>query len=335
MTEQMVNRNGVELCTESFGNPADPAILLIMGAQASLVWWEEPFCQRLADAGRFVIRYDNRDVGRSTTFELGNPGYTFEDMADDAIHILDAYKIERAHIVGMSMGGIITQIIALRHPERVRTIGLLATSNFAPDLPPMEEKIVQFFSNVEELDWEKEQDVIDFSVAKWKVLVGSRHPLDEQRTYELATAEVKRSRKMANINNHALIPGSEPYLARTAEIAVPALVIHGTEDPIIPYPHGVALARTIPGAALVTLEGTGHELPQGDWDVIIGAILQHTQGGRRSEASGLDPKTVAETICFFVQPAAECPYSRDCAGADATTRITNTTPGRMTGGFLF
>ncbi|MGN7471102.1 alpha/beta fold hydrolase [Brevibacillus sp. SAFN-007a] len=227
MTEQMVNRNGVELCTESFGNP----------------------------------------------------GYTFEDMADDAIHILDAYRIERAHIVGMSMGGIITQIIALRHPDRVRTISLLATSNFAPDLPPMEEKIGQFFSKAEKIDWEKEEDVIAFSVAKWKVLVGSKYPFDEGRTYELAKAEVKRSRKMANINNHALIPGSEPYLARTAEIMAPALVIHGTEDPIIPYPHGVALARTIPGAVLVTLEGTGHELPEGDWEVIVGAILQHTQEG--------------------------------------------------------
>ncbi|MDH6348366.1 MULTISPECIES: alpha/beta hydrolase [Brevibacillus] len=279
MTEQMVKVKNAKICTERFGNPADPAILLIMGAQASLVWWEEEFCQRLADAGWFVIRYDNRDVGRSTTFELGNPGYTFEDMADDAICILDAYKIERAHIVGMSMGGIITQMIALRNPERVQAISLLATSNFAPDLPPMEDKVMQFFSNAQEVDWANEQAVIAFCIARCEVLVGSKYPLDEKRTRELAAAEFKRSRKMANINNHALITGCEAYLARTEEIAVPTLVIHGTEDPIIPYPHGVALAQAIPGAVLLTLEGTGHELPYGDWNAVLGGILQHSRKG--------------------------------------------------------
>lgn len=92
MNQQLIKVNGINICADSFGKPDHPAILLIMGAQSSLIWWEEEFCQRLADAGRFIIRYDNRDVGRSTTYEPGQPGYTFEDMADDAIRVLDAYN---------------------------------------------------------------------------------------------------------------------------------------------------------------------------------------------------------------------------------------------------
>ncbi|MGG4445343.1 alpha/beta hydrolase [Brevibacillus porteri] len=277
MAEQILKVNGVEICAESFGKPTDPAILLIMGAQMSMLWWEEEFCQRIADAGRFVIRFDNRDVGRSTTYEVGQPGYTFEDMADDAVHVLDAFNVQQAHIVGMSMGGMLTQIIALRHPERVRTIILHATSNFAPDLPPIDEKLMEFFSNMGEINWEDEQEVLEVAVAGSKVLIGSKYPFDEARVRELAQIDIARSNHYASKNNHAFVTASETYLMRTGEIAVPALVIHGTEDLLIPFAHALHLADTIPGADLLALEGTGHELPHGDWDVVIEAILEHTQ----------------------------------------------------------
>ncbi|NTU32128.1 alpha/beta hydrolase [Brevibacillus sp. HB1.1] len=277
MAEQILKVNGVEICAESFGKPTDPAILLIMGAQMSMLWWEEEFCQRIADAGRFVIRFDNRDVGRSTTYEVGQPGYTFEDMADDAVHVLDAFNVQQAHIVGMSMGGMLTQIIALRHPERVRTIILHATSNFAPDLPPIDEKLMEFFSNMGEINWEDEQEVLEVAVASSKVLIGSKYPFDEARVRELAQIDIARSSHYASKNNHAFVTASETYLMRTGEIAVPALVIHGTEDLLIPFAHALHLADTIPGAVLLALEGTGHELPHGDWDVVIEAILKHTQ----------------------------------------------------------
>lgn len=277
MAEQILKVNGVEICAESFGKPTDPAILLIMGAQTSMLWWEEEFCQRIADARRFVIRFDNRDVGRSTTYEVGRPGYTFEDMADDAIHVLDAYGVQQAHIAGMSMGGMLTQIIALRHPEKVRTITLHASSNFAPDLPPIDEKLMEFFSKMGEINWEDEQEVLEVAVASSKVLIGSKHPFDESRVRELAQIDIARSNHYASKNNHAFVTGGETYLVRTGEIAVPALVIHGTEDPLVPYEHGLNLVNTIPGAVLLTLEGTGHELPHGDWDVVIEAILKHTQ----------------------------------------------------------
>ncbi|HAV6958775.1 TPA: alpha/beta hydrolase, partial [Escherichia coli] len=116
MTERIIRFNDVYICTESFGDTNDPTILLIMGATSSMIWWEEDFCRKLSNQGFHVIRYDNRDVGRSITYEYGHPEYTFEDLADDAIQVLDAYRVDKAHIVGMSMGGIITQIVALKHP---------------------------------------------------------------------------------------------------------------------------------------------------------------------------------------------------------------------------
>jgi pimeloyl-ACP methyl ester carboxylesterase len=276
MNERLLKVDGIEICTDSFGEQVNPAMLLIMGAQSSLIWWEEEFCQRLADAGRFVIRYDNRDVGRSTTYEPGQPGYTFEDMADDAVRVLDAYKIEQAHIVGMSMGGMLTQMIALRHPERVLTITLLSTSNFAPHLPPMEERIMDFFSNMGDIDWTNEQSVAEFTIDKSRILVGSKHPFNEREVGILAKKEFTRSNNMASMSNHALVTGGESYLSSTAEIKVPALIIHGTEDPIIPYEHGKNLANEISGAVLLTLEGAGHELHYDDWDLIVDYISKHT-----------------------------------------------------------
>lgn len=276
MSEQLIKVNGIELGTESFGDPANPAILLIMGAQSSMIWWEDDFCRRLAENGRYVIRYDHRDVGKSTTYELGHPEYTFEDMADDAVHVLDAYGIEQAHIIGMSMGGMLTQILALRHPSRLLSITLISTSNFAPDLPPMEEKVMTFFANSGTINWTDDDEVVDFTVAKWKVLVGSKHPLDEAGITRLAREEVQRSSSMASMNNHGLVTGGESYLVRTGEIGLPTLVIHGTEDPIIPYAHGAALTKAIPGARILTLEGAGHEIHRDDWDAIIEAVMRHT-----------------------------------------------------------
>lgn len=277
MTERLIeSSSGVTLCTDSFGDPSYPAILLIMGAQSSLVWWEEEFCQRIADTGRFVIRYDNRDVGRSTTYEPGESCYTFEDMADDAIQILDAYHIKQAHVLGMSLGGMLTQMIALRNPERVLTITLLATSNFASHLPPMEEKVIDFFSNMGEVDWTNKQAIIEFAVQRSRILVGSKHPFNEEKVRVLAAKELERSIRPKSMTNHALITGGESDLARINEIKAPALIIHGTEDPIIPFEHGKYLAEEIPEAVLLTLEGRGHELHEDDWDIVIDELVKHT-----------------------------------------------------------
>jgi pimeloyl-ACP methyl ester carboxylesterase len=285
MGEKMIQANGVDLCTESFGNPADPALLLIMGATASMLWWDEGFCRRLADRGRHVIRYDNRDTGRSVTYEPGSPPYTLDDMVDDAAGVLDAYGIDRAHLLGMSLGGMIAQLAAIRHPERVLTLTLISSSPHGPedpDLPPMAEKVLAYHTAGAGLDRSDEATVIDFMVGGWRVLAGTRHPFDEATVRILATEEVKRAICLASSRNHALIQ-SQRWREQLGEINAPTLVIHGTEDPALPYGHGVALAREIRRARLLTLQRAGHELHRGDWDIVIGAIVQHTaEGARRS-----------------------------------------------------
>jgi pimeloyl-ACP methyl ester carboxylesterase len=278
MSEKMIIANGVELCTGSFGNQADPAILLISGASESMVWWDEDFCLRLSGKGRFVIRYDNRDTGRSVTYETGKPEYSLDDMVDDAVGVLDAYGIGRAHLVGLSLGGIIAQLAAIRHPGRVLTITLLSSTPHGPedpDLPPMDEKFLAYYNRVASVDWSDEAAVVDFMVAGRKLLAGSGHPFDEARAREIAAQEVGRARNVTASMNHGLI-ASERWRERLREITAPTLVIHGTEDPVLPYGHGIALSREIPGARLLTLEGTGHEVHRADWDTIIDAILRHT-----------------------------------------------------------
>ncbi|GKS11625.1 acetyltransferase [Paenibacillus chitinolyticus] len=278
MSERMIRVKDIELCTESFGNPAHPAVLLIMGATASMLWWEEDFCRLLAEKGFFVIRYDNRDTGRSASYEPGRPGYTFEDMADDAIAVLDAYGVKKAHFAGMSMGGMVVQIIALRHPDRVQSISLVSTMYFGPgweELPQMEAKVEAFFNSMGEMDWSDPQTLLRNAVDKWRILAGSKHPLDEERVTALAERDIGRTLNYASSFNHSYVTGGEAYLGRYGEIQTPALVIHGTEDPIIPYVHGEALRDSIPGAELLTLEGIGHELPRAEWPAIIGGIAKY------------------------------------------------------------
>ena len=132
--ELLVDANGVTICAEAFGSPKDPAMLLVQGACASMIRWEDDFCDQLADAGRYVIRFDNRDVGRSTAYTPGEPPYDLNDLADDAVGVLDAFGIEKAHFVGASSGGMITQIVGIRHPSRVLTLTLCISTPGVPDV---------------------------------------------------------------------------------------------------------------------------------------------------------------------------------------------------------
>lgn len=275
MTEKIIRFNDVHICTESFGEINNPTILLIMGATASMIYWEEEFCKSLSNQGFHIIRYDNRDVGKSITYEYGHPEYTFEDLADDAIQVLDAYKVDKAHIVGMSMGGIITQIIALKHPSRVLTISLIMTSNFDSSLPKKDNKVTKALSELKIRNWQDKDEVVECFIKKSKVLIGSKHIFDEEKIRRLNEEEFDRAINLQSMENHGFIKGWDSYLSRTNEVNAPTLVIHGTEDTIIPYEHGIHLSEVIPNAVLVTLEGTGHELHHNDWDEIINAISKH------------------------------------------------------------
>ncbi|MBZ2175765.1 alpha/beta fold hydrolase [Schnuerera sp. xch1] len=275
MTEKIISFNDIHICTESFGDINNPTILLIMGATASMIYWEEEFCKRLSDQGFHVIRYDNRDVGKSITYKYGHPEYTFEDLADDAIQVLDAYKVDKAHIVGMSMGGIITQIIALKHPSRALTISLIMTSNFDSSLPRKDSKVTEALGELKITNWQNRDEVIESFMKKSKVLTGSKRVFAEEKIRRLNEEEFDRASNLQSRENHGFIRGWGLYLSRTCEINVPTLVIHGTDDPIIPYEHGVHLTKIISNAVLVTLDGAGHELHNNDWDNIIDALSKH------------------------------------------------------------
>ncbi|MED0970801.1 alpha/beta fold hydrolase [Bacillus paramycoides] len=275
MGEQILKVNQVDICTESFGNPKDPAMLLIMGAMSSLDWWDEDFCLRLADQGRFVIRYDHRDLGRSVTYEPGTSNYTITDMVDDAVGVLDAYSIERAHIIGMSLGGLIGQILALRYPERIFTLTLIASSVFGTEmekLPPMDQSILDYHAKSASIDWSNREVVISYLADGWKTLCGSK-PYEQVRIYKLAEREAARAKQLPSRFNHAMLQGGVEYYDRMGDISVPALIIHGTEDPALPYEHGLALAKAIPHAELVTLDRSGHEIHSEDWDQIIDSVI--------------------------------------------------------------
>jgi pimeloyl-ACP methyl ester carboxylesterase len=272
----LVPVNGVELCAETFGDRARPSMLLISGFAASMDWWPLEFCERLAAGGRFVIRYDHRDTGQSITYQPGAPSYTGNDLVNDVVGVLDAFGLASAHLVGISMGGALAQVAALNHPDRVASLVLMSTTAGGRDLPAMSGDLEAFYAQHSDPDWSDRDAVIEHILAEDRALSGSL-PFDEQSRRAVVARAVARSINIAAGANHGLVEGSGPWHSRLAEIRVPVLVIHGAEDPLFPLPHGEALARAIPAASLLPLEGVGHEMPPPQtWDIVVPAILRHT-----------------------------------------------------------
>jgi pimeloyl-ACP methyl ester carboxylesterase len=278
MAERMIEANGVELCTEAFGDPANPPVLLIMGTGASMLWWEEGFCRMLADGGRFVIRYDHRDTGRSVTYEPGRPEYTGADLIADAAGVLDAYELPAAHVVGVSAGGAFAQLLALEFPDRVLSLVLISTSpavRVERKLPPPTEEFGRFASTAQ-VDWSDAGSVIEYLVDYSLVLGGGERPFDEAAARDRMRRDVERARDFASRRNHDLIPENGRRRQPISSLDVRTLVIHGTADPMFPIGHGEALAEEIPGAGLLRLEGAGHGLERSDWETSVRAIIEHT-----------------------------------------------------------
>jgi pimeloyl-ACP methyl ester carboxylesterase len=276
--ERMIEANGVELCTESFGRPAGPPILLIMGIGASMLWWEEGFCRLLAEGGRFVVRYDHRDTGRSVAYEPGRPQYTGADLVADAVGVLDAYEIAAAHVVGVSAGGGFAQLLALGFPDRISSLVLISTSPATPgdrSLPSATERFNSFLASAD-VDWSDQDSVIEYLVAYQRMLAGGVRPFDHAAWRELVRRDVERAHDIAASQNHSLIGEGDVPSEPISSISVPTLVIHGTADPMFPLEHGQALAEEILGARLLTLEGAGHGVDRADWEPIARAILAHT-----------------------------------------------------------
>jgi pimeloyl-ACP methyl ester carboxylesterase len=280
-SEVIVWANGVQLCAETFGDRTDPAVALIMGSSASMDWWEAEFCEQLAAGGRFVIRYDLRDTGRSISYPPGSPGYSSRDLVDDLDALLDVLVPgRRAHLVGMSMGGAIAQVEALDRPDRVASLTVFASSFADRDLsslPSMSEETGRRFAAVPSPDWTDRAETIAYVVELAQVGAASSAPFDEASVRSIAERAFDRSTDMAaTYTNHSLLEDGGPPERRLEDLRLPTLVIHGTEDPVLPFEHAIALSRAIPEARLLPLEQTGHELPGRTWDIVVPTILRHT-----------------------------------------------------------
>ena len=279
MNEAVVPIEGGALFAESFGDRGATPVLLIMGAMASGVWWPRSFCIELASRGRFVIRYDHRDTGRSTSYKPGCATYSTETLADDAITVLNDYDLESAHLVGMSLGGYLSQLLALKTPHRVKTLTLIASEGLAPkdpSIPTIDPRVLQYHARAATLDWGDREAVLEYQVGAWRLLTGSAHPFDEDFIRGLAAEDSARTPNPLTPFNHAGLKEPAGWIGRLDEIEAPALIIHGTEDLVVPYEHGLASHSSLRGSRLLTLKGSGHELHPLDWPVILDAIIEHT-----------------------------------------------------------
>jgi pimeloyl-ACP methyl ester carboxylesterase len=284
----------LKLYYEDMGDIDDPPALLIMGLGAQLLLWRTAFCEQLVGRGLRVIRYDNRDVGLSSKTRhrgsgqplvirlarswLGLPSkaaYRLEDMADDAAAVLDHLGIERAHIVGASMGGMIAQIFAARFPERTKTLGVIFSSNNSAFLPPPGPR--QLLALIKGPAPGSPRDAIVDNAIRVSKIIGSRRYLaSEEQLRAEAIESYERSYYPWGVARHfdaVLASGSlRQYNRRTA---APTVVIHGRADKLMRPFGGRAVARAIDGARLVLLDGMGHDLPQQLWDQVIGVLTRN------------------------------------------------------------
>jgi pimeloyl-ACP methyl ester carboxylesterase len=289
MNEQFCDiGGGISLCYETFGNPSDPALLLIMGLGTQMVAWHEDFCARLVDEGFYVIRYDNRDIGRSThlkdapTPTLGQlmmrrppAAYLVEDMANDAAGLLDCLGIERAHVVGASMGGMIAQTLAATRPERGLSLTSIMSTTGSRRVGQPAYRVLPIFLKQAPNDREA---FIEHTVTLFETIGSRGIERDDDELREVAGQMFDRgldprgtSRQLAAI----IASGNRTNALRN--ITAPTVVVHGTADRLVRPSGGRATAKAIPGAKLVKVEGMGHDMPRAVWDQIVGAIVENAR----------------------------------------------------------
>lgn len=284
--ESMIEVDGVELCVEEVGDGTGEVLLLVAGTSCSMDWWPPTFCARLADHGLRVIRFDQRDTGRAAHDPEGAPGYTLPDLARDAVGVLDALGVDRAHWVGFSQGGWVAQLAALDHPDRVASLVLQSTrpTGHGPadaDLPEVSEALLAAWeAGGAEPDWGDPVQVVAHLVEGERTLAGER--FDEEHARGIAESCVRRAAQVRSaIANHPAADQGPRWRERLGGLAVPTLVLHGTADPLFPIGNAEALAAEITGARLHPLPGIGHELPPRAWDVVVEAVVAHVRATRR------------------------------------------------------
>ena len=287
-----VTANGIRIEYDTFGDSSFPALLLIAGNGAQMIVWDAEFCELLAKTGLFVIRFDNRDAGLSTKFdEAGIPDimaaikaamegktvespYTLNDMADDSVGLLNALGIEKAHICGASMGGMIAQVISYRHPKYALSLTSIMSTTGNPDLPYGKTEAI---AAVVAPAPEERKAYVEHFVNVWRRIWSPGFPFEEERVRTFMEKSYDRSycpQGMARQNTAVIAGGDRRSLL--SSIKVPTLVIHGADDPLIPVEGGKDTARVIPGASLLIINGMGHDMPKKVWSEIAAAISHHT-----------------------------------------------------------
>ncbi len=289
--------NGVELAWDDFGDSRAPALLLIQGLGLQMIAWPEELCERLAARGFHVIRFDNRDAGRSTHFSsAGDPNvlavadalahrkpvrapYSIADLADDAAALLEAIGVDAAHVVGVSMGGMIAQELALRHPERVKTLVSIMSTTGDPNLRgPSYELSTSLLKPFPD----DRAGFVRRSVEVARAIAGRGFPFDEELVRQIAARSYDRDHDQAGVRRQLVaIFTQRDRHAALATLHIPTLVIHGGDDPLVPVDAGRATASAIPGSRLEIIAGMGHELPRAVWPRVIDLMTQLDPGAAR------------------------------------------------------
>jgi len=284
--------NGIEIEYETRGDAAGRPLVLVRGLGTQLIQWNEGFLGRLVAEGHYVVLFDNRDVGLSTHFHAaGMPDlasimaartagtepdvpYTLREMAADLVGLMDALMLERAHVAGMSMGGMIVQQAAIDHPERLRSMTSIMSTTGEPGLPGPTPEAAQALSTPPPRE---RADYIDYSTRTQRAFSGRGFAFDEAGWRVLAGRVFDRAFDPAGIARQmAAIVASGSRREALGRVGVPSLVLHGSDDPLVPPAAGEATARAIPGARLHAIEGMGHDLPEGAWPEIVAHIAEHT-----------------------------------------------------------
>ena len=288
MTEEIAQVGDVKIAYETFGDAADPAMLLVMGLGVQMIGWDEGLCRMWVDRGFHVIRFDNRDVGHSSQFEGGpepnlmaalagdtsSAAYLLADLADDAFGLLDHLGVDAAHVVGVSMGGMIAQTMAIRHPERVLSLTSIMSSTGDQAVGQPRPEILPVMLTPAPAD---RAGFAQHQVGVFKRIGSPGYPMDEDRIRGLCEQSYDRCFSPAGFYRQLLaILASGSRTADLASVRAPALVIHGEDDPLIDVSGGRATAAAIPGAELIVIPGMGHDLPPALWPRIVDAVVANT-----------------------------------------------------------
>ena len=281
---------GIELEYDTFGSPDDPTLLLVMGFTAQMIGWDEQFCSMLADRGRYVVRYDNRDCGLSTHLDgvsvdtdgvlavaLSGEGtmpevpYLLSDMAADGIGLLDHLGVDRAHVVGASMGGMIVQTMAIEHPDRLHSVVSVMSTTGDPSVGRSAPEAMEALLAAPPTD----RDAYIDSSSRWAIWASKRY-YDAERARRNAAAAYDRAFYPEGASRQmAAILASGDRTSRLGGVQVPMLVIHGEDDTLIEPSGGVATAAAVPGARLVRLADMGHDIPEPLWPTVVDEIIGH------------------------------------------------------------